>query len=96
MLEFFGELEKIAAQQRSGAWAPKTIGAPRAKMPETQAAKAPTTPGSLNVKIVKPAAKFGKRQTYSQSNTAAPPEGNPAQVAAARQIPPPNVVFGVR
>lgn len=97
MSEFFGELEKIGATQvRSGAWAPKTIGAPRSKMPESQAAKAPTVPSSLNVKIVKPAAKFGKQQSYSQSNTEAPPSGSPGQAANARQISPPNVVFGVR
>jgi hypothetical protein len=97
MSAFFGELEKIAGQQRSsGPWAAKTVGAPRSKMPEAQAAKAPTTPSKLNVKIVKPAAKFGPRQNYSQSNIATAPSSNPLQGAEARQTPPPNVVFGVR
>lgn len=96
-LAFFGELEKIAEQARSvGTWSPKTVGAPRSKMPDSQVAKAPTVPGKLNVKIVKPAAKFGPRQNYSRSNTATAPDSNVLQGADARQTPPPNVVFGVR
>lgn len=97
MPAFFSELEKISAtQSRIGQWAAKTVGAPRSKLPGVQMPKAPTAPGKLSPKIVKPGAKYGKRQKYSQPNTETPPTTSPQQGAMARQLPPPNVVFGVR
>ena len=94
---FSDELEKIATQERVGVWSPKTIGAPRSKLPGSQAPKAPTAPGKLNAKLVRPAPQFGKRQqTYSQPNPATAPNTNPTQSVAARHKQPPNVVFGVR
>lgn len=100
LIALFDELEKIAEQQArsfSSAWSSKTIGAPRAKLPGTQSPKAPTVPGKLNSKLVRPASQFGKRQqTYSQPSSATAPTTNPTQAAAARHKPPPNVVFGVR
>lgn len=99
MSAFYEEIEKIAAvQQRSSdsVWSSKTIGAPRSKLPGQQAPKAPTAPGDLNVKVVAPAASSGPRQNYSQPNEASAPDTNPAQGAEVRNVPPPNVVFGVR
>ena len=99
MASFYEELEKIAAVQSrssSSTWSSKTVGAPRTKLPGKQSPKAPTVPGKLSPKLVQPAAGYGKRQNYSQPNPATTPETNPAQQAAARQAPPPNVVFGVR
>lgn len=94
MSAFFGELEKVARDLNS-AWATKTIGAPRSKLPPIQLAKAPTAPGPMSPKLVMPAAKNGPRQTYSQPNVESPPEFNPAQSSDARQTPPPSVSFGV-
>lgn len=99
MIAFFDELEKIAGQARalSSSWASKTVGAPRAKLPGLQTAKAPTVPGKLNAKLVRPASQFGKRhQKYSQPSSITPPSTNPALGMQARNQPPPNVVFGVR
>ena len=97
MMAFHEELTKIAAARSpSSAYAPKTVGAPRSKFPSQQTPKAPTAPGKLNVKIVAPAAQFGKRQNYSQPNAATQPTTNPAQGEKLRNAPPPNVVFGVR
>lgn len=99
MSAFADELMKIAATQvrsSSSSWSAKTVGAPRSKLKGIQKPKAPTTPGKLSPKVIKPAAQFGKRQNYSQPNTAAPPETNPAQQQGLRAIPPPNVVFGAR
>lgn len=99
MSAFYEEIEKIAASQvrsSDSVWSSKTIGAPRSKLPGQQAPKAPTAPGDLNVKIKAPAASFGPRQNYSQPNEASAPDTNPAQGAAVRNTPPPNVVFGVR
>lgn len=99
MRAFADELMKIAATQArssSSVWAPKTVGAPRSKMPGTEQAKAPTVPGKLSPKVIKPASQFGERQNYSQSNTATTPETNPVQQQGLRSIPPPNVVFGAR
>jgi hypothetical protein len=97
MMAFFEELEKIGAQARSSSstWSPKTVGAPRSKLPGKQAPKAPTAPGKLNVKITKPT-QYGARQNYSQPNVETAPSTNPAQGSAQRNTPPPNVVFGVR
>lgn len=100
MKAFFDELEKIGetqARSSSSVWSSKTIGAPRSKLPGTQSPKAPTVPGELNSKLVRPASQFGKRQQeYSQPSSATPPSTNPAQGDMARNQPPPNVVFGVR
>jgi hypothetical protein len=99
MSAFHEEIEKIAATQgrsSSSTWSSQTIGAPRSKLPGTQAPKAPTAPSKLNVKITAPAAKLGPRQNYSQPNVVTAPTANPVQGAAARNTPPPNVVFGVR
>jgi len=98
-MALFDELEKIGAQARSSssAWSAETIGAPRSKLPGVQSPKAPTVPGELNTKLVRPASQFGKRhQTYSQPSSVTPPSTNPALGAQARNQPPPNVVFGVR
>ena len=95
----FDELRKIAETQvrsSSSSWGAKTIGAPRSKLTGVQLAKAPTLPGKLHPKLIGPASQFGKRQNYSQPNVDTLPSTNPAQGAAARQLPPPNVVFGVR
>ena len=99
MSAFFDELAKIAeTQQRepTSAWAPKTIGAPRSKVPNSQVAHAPEPPGALSPKMVAPAGQFGSRQNYSQPYTASPQDTNPEQGESQRQAPPPNVVFGVR
>lgn len=98
MTAFFEELEKIGAQARSSesVWTSKTTSAPRSKLPGRQAPKAPTAPGNLGPKVIRPAPQFGKRQNYSQPNVETPPATNPAQAADARHQPPPNVVFGVR
>jgi hypothetical protein len=98
-MAFFDELEKIGGQARSSSsvWASKTTGAPRVKTSGTEAAKAPTVPGKLDTKLVRPASQYGKRQqTYSQPSSVTPPSTNPAQGVMARYHPPPNVVFGVR
>jgi hypothetical protein len=94
------ELAKIAASTQArpstSAWSTKTIGAPRSKLTGQQAAKAPTIPSGLNVKIVAPGAKFGPRQNYSQPYEDNAPSANPTQVGETRNTPPPNVVFGAR
>jgi len=96
MVSFLDELTKIAGQARGPQDAPKTVGAPRTKLPGQQAPKAPTAPGKLSPKLVMPGSKYGKQQKYSQPNEETPPITNPEQGAMARQVPPPNVVFGVR
>ena len=99
MSAFFDELVKIAeTQQRdsSSTWVPKTIGAPRAKLPDTQVARAPEMPGALSPKLVAPAGQHGGRQNYSKPYTASPQDTSPEQGDSQRQAPPPNVVFGVR
>jgi hypothetical protein len=94
---FFDELAKIAAQQRGpGPWESTTVGAPRSKLPGQQSPKAPTAPGQLSPKVIKPAPQYGKRQNYSRVNVATAPGKNPAQSAELRAAPPPNVVFGAR
>lgn len=99
MNAFFDELDKIAqTQQRepTSAWAPKTIGAPRSKLPNSQVANAPEMPGALSPKLVKPAGQYGGRQDYSKPYTDSPQDTNPEQGESQRQAPPPNVVFGVK
>lgn len=96
MASFLDELIKIAAQARGPQDSPKTVGAPRTKLPGAQQPKAPTAPGKLSPKLVMPGSKYGKQQKYSQPNKETPPITNPAQGAMARHVPPPNVVFGVR
>jgi hypothetical protein len=99
MRAFFDELEKIGGQARSSSsvWSSKTVGAPKSKSPTVEAAKAPTVPGKLDTKLVRPASQFGERhQTYSQPSTVTPPSTNPAVGSMARHQPPPSVVFGVR
>lgn len=96
---FFEELEKIGATQvRSpdSTWAPETIGAPRSKLPGAQSPKAPTVPGQLSSKLVRPAGQYGQRTNYTQSNEESAPSVNPMQGEQQRNTPPPNVVFGVR
>ena len=75
MLALMDELQKIASGIRnpSSIWAPKTIGSPRTKLPNTMFPKAPTAPGALSPKLVKPAGKFGTRPDYS--NPVGPPPG---------------------
>lgn len=96
MTAFLDELMKIAAEARGPQDAPKTVGAPRMKLSGEQVPKAPTTPGKLSPKLVMPGSKYGKQQKYSQPNKETPPTTNPAQGVTARQLQPPNVVFGVR
>jgi hypothetical protein len=98
IMAFLDEMEKIGGQTRlpGGTFTSQTVGAPRSKLPGAQSPKAPTAPGKLQSKIVSPASKFGKRQNYSQPNTATPQSTNPIQQEALRQTQPPNVVFGVR
>ena len=93
---FLDELEKIAVQARGPQAVAKTVGAPRSKLPGTQSPKAPTAPGKLGPKLVMPGSKYGKQQKYSQPNTETPSTTNPSQGTMARQVPTPNVVFGVR
>lgn len=98
MEAFLDEMTKIAAAQQREAtnpWAPKSIGAPRSKMPKSSTPKAPSPPGKLSPRLVKPT-QYGKRQNYSKPITATPPETNPTQSAGLRSAPPPHVVFGVR
>lgn len=92
----FDELAKIGevARNPNSQWAPKTVGAPRSKLVGQQAPKAPTAPGSMAPKIVKPDAKYGPQ--YTSVNDVAADETNPAQELTARVQTPPNVVFGVR
>lgn len=92
MSAFFNELEKVAAFKAPGSpWAPKTVGAARSKMPPTQFPKAPTAPGPMSPKLVKPAGKFGPRQDYSQPVGGAPVGPASDQGVVARDVPPPNV-----
>lgn len=64
----FDELMKVAAEARdpNSPWSPKTVGSPRSKLPALQFPKAPTAPGSLSPKLVKPAGNYGTRQEYAQ------------------------------
>jgi len=99
MQAFFDELVKIGqtqAREPTSAWAPKTIGAPRAKLPDAQVARAPEPPGALSPKVVKPAGQYGNRQNYSKPYTESSPATNPEQGESQRQAPIPNVTFGVR
>lgn len=98
MAMFFEELRKLGSLQprAPGSWTPTTVGAPRSKLPSQQAPRSPTVPGNMSTKIVGPASKFGPQQNYSEPNTVAPPELNPTQAAAGRNVMPPNVVYGVR
>ena len=93
MSAFFEELSKVAGEVRApdSPWVSKTIGAPRAKLTNTQFPKAPTAPGPLNLKLVQPAAKFGPRPNYSQPNVETPSGANPDIGGMARQQPPPLV-----
>lgn len=65
---FFDELEKMAAEARdpNSPWSPKTVGSPRSRLPSLQFPKAPTAPGSMSPKLVKPAGNIGPRQNYAQ------------------------------
>jgi hypothetical protein len=75
LLALMDELTKVALQLRapSSPWAPKTIGSPRSKLPSIQFPKAPTAPGNLSPKLVKPAGQFGTRPDYSAP--VGPPSG---------------------
>lgn len=68
MSAFFDELDKVAGEARdpNSPWSPKTIGSPRSKLPSVQFPKAPTAPGNMSAKLVKPAGSYGTRQNYSQ------------------------------
>jgi len=81
MSAFFEELRKIAAEARdsNSPWAPKTIGAPRAKLTNAQFPKAPTAPSSMSPKLIQPVAKAGPTFNYSQPSVAAPSGTNPGQ-----------------
>jgi hypothetical protein len=98
IMAFWDELEKIGMQARSpgSTFASKTVGAPRAKVTPKQMDRAPTLPNNLGPKLVGPNASHGPRQNYSQPKADIAPATNPMQGAEARQVPPPNVVFGVR
>jgi len=97
-MAFWDELEKIGQQARSpgSPFASKTVGAPRAKLPPSQADHAPTLSDNPSPKLVGPASNYGKRQNYAQPNVATPPMTNPEQGEDVRNTPVPNVVFGVR
>jgi hypothetical protein len=99
MSAFADEMIKIAETQsrdQGSPWASKSTGTPRLQMPKSSMSNAPTTPGNLGPKVIKPAAGIGKRQNYSQPTSNAPPETNPGQQAGLRMAPPPNVVFGAK